>query len=113
MPRRTIGEIDKRPRHRTFLREWRVHRGYTQEQAAEMIGMSRENLSKLERGLVAYNQPFLEAAAEAYSCDPADLLIRNPADPEGIWSLWDQAQPGERRQAIEMFKIIIGGRKAA
>jgi transcriptional regulator with XRE-family HTH domain len=89
MPRKTIGKIDQRPRRPTFLREWREYRNLTQDQAAEKIGIDRSTLSKIERGGVTYNQPFLEAAADAYSCTPADLISRKP---ERISELKDVVQ---------------------
>lgn len=68
-----------RPRlRRTFLREWREHRGLTQEQAGERLNMDRSNLSRLERGEIPYSQGVLEAASVAYDCDPWDLLNVNP-----------------------------------
>jgi transcriptional regulator with XRE-family HTH domain len=78
MPRETLGKIDQRPRRQTFLREWREYRDLTQDQAAEKIGIDRSTLSKIERGRVTYNQPFLEATADAYRCTPADLISRKP-----------------------------------
>lgn len=72
----------KRERRRHFLKEWRVYRGYKQELAAEMAGMTRENLSKIERGLVPYTQDTLETLAEAYMCEPQDLIMRDPTRPD-------------------------------
>jgi transcriptional regulator with XRE-family HTH domain len=63
---------------RTFLREWREFRGLNQEQAGERLNMDRSNLSRVERGEVPYSQGLLEAAAEAYDCEPWDLLNVNP-----------------------------------
>ncbi len=92
---------------RIFVREWRKHRGYSLERLAEMIGTTHATLSRIERGLLPYNQPFLERAAEMLMCEPADLLMRNPEDPEGIWSIWDRAKPGERRQIVEIAKTLL------
>lgn len=85
-----ITPIPKRlPRARHFVREWRKHRGYTQQQLAEMIGVTDGAISQLERGDTNYTQPMLEALAEALSCEPADLLIRNPQDQSAVWSILD------------------------
>ncbi len=89
-----------------FIREWRLFRQYTQDQLAEMIDMSRAYLSKIESGKRRYDQGFLEAAAKALRCKPADLIMRDPHDPEGIWSVWDSLLPVERRQVIEVAKAI-------
>jgi transcriptional regulator with XRE-family HTH domain len=67
----------------TYLKEWRSHRNLSQEVAADRIGISRANLSKIENGAIPYSQPILEAAAHAYSCDVVDLLSVNPLK-EGI-----------------------------
>lgn len=68
----------KREFRRTFLREWRLYRNLTQEQAAERIGLDHSTLGRIERRLVPYSQGMLETAAEAYSCEPWDLLNVDP-----------------------------------
>lgn len=69
--------------------------------------MSKGNLSNIENGKTGYNQATLEALAEALQCDPADLLMRNPADPEGIWSLWETAKPAQRKQILGIIKGLL------
>lgn len=89
-----------------FIKQWRKHRGLTQDQLAERIGIDRAYLSKIESGKRRYDQPFLEAAAEVLQCDTADLIIRDPTDPDGIWSVWDTLKPVERAQVVEIAKTI-------
>jgi len=91
-----------------YIREWRKHRDLTQEQLAERIGIARSYLTKIERGTRRYDQPFLEAAAEQLRCEPCDLIMRDPSDPEGIWSIWDSLKPAERVQAIAVLRAIQG-----
>jgi transcriptional regulator with XRE-family HTH domain len=91
---------------RWYLKEWRKHRGYTQDRLAEMTGLSKPFISQLERGDRGFTQDTLELLATVLRCDVADLLIRNPADPEGIWSVWDQLRPVERSQVVEIAKTI-------
>jgi len=93
----------KRPH---YIREWRKHRGLTQDQLAERIGMDKGYLSKIETGKRRYDQPFLEAAATVLQCEPADLIIRDPSDPDGIWSIWDSLRPVERQQVVEIAKTL-------
>lgn len=92
---------------KTFLREWREYRGRTLEEAAEAIGMTHASLSRIERALQPYSQEMLEALAEYYAADVASLLIRNPLDPEGIWSIWDQAKPAEREQIVNVARALV------
>jgi transcriptional regulator with XRE-family HTH domain len=94
------------PKRGHYIKEWRKHRGLTQDQLAERIGMDRAYLSKIESGKRRYDQPFLEAAAEILQCEPADLIIRDPLDPDGIWSVWDQLKPVEKSQVVEIAKTI-------
>lgn len=89
-----------------YLRQWRKHRGYTLERLAEMLDMSVGYLSDLEKGKRRYNQDHLEALATALQCSPADLLVRDPTDPDGIWSVWEQLKPVERSQVVEIAKTI-------
>ncbi len=94
----------------TFMRQWRQHRGKTLVQVAEELHITHGYLSKVERGKQPYNQELLERLAEIYRCEPVDLLIRDPSDPTSIWSLWDRAQPGERRQIESVAEALMRGR---
>jgi transcriptional regulator with XRE-family HTH domain len=94
------------PKRGHFIKEWRKHRGLTQEQLAERIGITKSYVSKIESGKKRYDQPFLEAAAVVLQCEPADLLVRDPGDPDGIWSIWDQLKPVERGQVVEIAKTL-------
>lgn len=91
-----------RPRFPTFLRHWRVYRKLTQETACERLDIDRSTLSKIERGLVPYSQGLLERAADAYNCEPADLLMRDPESP--IWSLMDSL----RRLPEAQQRVLVG-----
>lgn len=92
---------------RTFIREWRQHRKLTLEQLAERLDMTAAHLSMLERGQRGYTQETLERVAHALSTDAASLLMRNPEDQDAIWSVWDQAKPGEREQITAVAKALV------
>lgn len=97
----------------TFIRQWREHRHMTLETLAGRVGekiggMTHASLSRIERGLQPYSQPILEAIAdELTGGDTASLLMRDPSDPEGIWSVWDRARPGQRRIIVDIAKTVI------
>lgn len=95
-------------KRQTFIRQWREHKNLTLEQVAEELDVTAGALSQLERGVTSYTQPMLEALAYLFGCEPVDLLIRDPSDPEGIWSIWDHAKPRERRQIVDVAKVIVG-----
>ena len=98
-----------RPRQKfrhTFIRQWRDHRGLTLERLADRVGMTAGNLSQLERGNQGYTQNTLEALATALQTDTASLLMRNPEESEGLWSVWEQAKPAERKMIIEIARTV-------
>ena len=111
----------KGPGH--FLRQWRKSLDLTLEAVAERvellsasrsiddpdlrpISMTHATLSRIERGKIPYNQHLLELLAEIYQTDPASLIIRDPSDPDPLWSIYDTLQPVERRQVVEMAKVL-------
>jgi transcriptional regulator with XRE-family HTH domain len=93
-------------RRRTFLREWRDYVGLTQEQAADRIGITQSQLSRIERGDSPYNQDFLEKASEAYNCDPADLLMRDPSRADAMWSITDQLKVATPEQREDVRRVV-------
>jgi transcriptional regulator with XRE-family HTH domain len=100
--------MDKPPH---FIREWRKSRGWTLEKLAERIGMSHQNLGKIERYQVSYTQPLLERLAEEFGTEPGSLIMRNPLDREAPWSLIDTIKPAEARP-VAAFLTAIRGEKA-
>lgn len=102
-------DMQKSPRSRWYLREWRKHRGYSLERLAEMVGTSKGYLSDLERGNRRYNQELLELLAEALSTDPSRLLTVDPSQNEDtVYSIWETLSPVQRRQALAVIKAIKG-----
>jgi transcriptional regulator with XRE-family HTH domain len=106
MPKR-IAFQKKRARRRTFFKEWRLHRGLSQEQLADRIETSVASISRIESGTQPYTQDVLEALAEALNTDPASLIMRNPEEPEAMWSIWDQAKKAERQLIEELARSVV------
>lgn len=98
----------KEPRfRRNYIREWRKHRHLSLEQLASRVPMDKGNLSRVERSLLPYNQEMLERLAEALMTDPASLLMRDPSQPEAIWSIWERASPGVKRQIESVAETLL------
>lgn len=89
------------------MRQWRKKSGKTLVAVAEHLHMSHSQLSRIERGDQPYNQELLEALADLYMCDVVDLLIRDPSDPNGMWSVWDQATPAQRQQIVVIADALV------
>lgn len=108
MAKKVVTRFKDKHRTKVYFREWRKFRGLTLEQASERAGMSHGNISAMERGAQDYTRSGLEALAHAYQCDPADLLMRNPNDPDAIWTLWERAKPGERKMIVNIANQVVG-----
>ena len=103
-----MARIPSRPRFRqTYIAQWREFRGLTQDQLASRIEMTQSNLSMLENGKRAYTQQTLEVIADALNTDVASLIMRNPKDGDAIWSIWDNAKPGERKLIVDIAKTVV------
>lgn len=95
-------------KRKTFIRAWRKYRKKTLEQASEVLDVTPGSLSQLERGQINYTQPVLEALADYYGCEPADLIMRNPLDPESPWTVWEKLKTPQRRQAVSIMRTLAG-----
>lgn len=71
-----LGPLIKRERKRLGmrLRELRTHRGLTQEQAAEMIGIHPKYMPRVEAGRANLTVDTLIAASVAYEVELQDLF---------------------------------------
>lgn len=98
----------RRERTKHFFKEWREYRGLTQEQAIGRLGWSQSKISRLESGVTPYDQDDLEAAAEAYSCDPTDLIRVDPTKEGEVVDLMRLLTDKNRAMAIRMLKALTG-----
>lgn len=88
---------------RFYLREWRIHRGLTQEQLGELVGTTKGRISEYERGESnggrRYNETILEKAARALDCEPWQLLGQDPEQSEN-------REGEERSQVAEIVNVL-------
>ena len=113
-----------------YLKEWREHRGKTQDQVADQIemlahdprymdadkpakvGKTQATLQRVETGKLPYSQILLEILAEIYGTDPGSLIMRNPLDQSAPHSILDglpKAQFDAVVHMIESFKKQANG----
>ena len=95
-----------------YIREWRRHRGLSQEQLALRIDKDQSYLSKIERFKHDYSQGLLEAVAEALACEPADLIMRDPTQAAAIWDIWDNIPIQERPRVIKIIETFADKKSA-
>jgi len=92
-----------------FIREWRQHRNLTQEQLAERMGIARSYVSHVEKGKRRYDQLFLEAAADALSCRPWDLIERPPGAIDLIRDALEGVPEEDRPKIIKIIQAFKTG----
>jgi transcriptional regulator with XRE-family HTH domain len=66
IPRKSGGVADMS----SFIREWRRHRGQTQQDLAAQIGITRSYLSMIETGARPHSPEIIGAATAALGCTP-------------------------------------------
>jgi transcriptional regulator with XRE-family HTH domain len=95
-----------------YVREWREYRGLTQEQLAERIGKTHGAVSHLENGKSRYTQRMLEAIGEALSCEPGDLLTRDPRVDNAVADLGAMLRKvsvAEQQRAVRILRELLTG----
>tara|TARA_R110002072_G_scaffold100778_8_gene222040 strand:+ start:4088 stop:4516 length:429 start_codon:yes stop_codon:yes gene_type:complete len=66
---------DQYPLMRNRLAEWREKRGYTQEKLAELVGISRVHINRLENAKTPLSDKNKERFAVILGCQPEDLSM--------------------------------------
>lgn len=97
-------------RRKTFLRDWRLHRGMSLESAAEKIGVDHSTLQRIEVGKSPYSQDTLEKLALVYMCSEADLIATDPANIDALMTVVQQlrqAPAGLQKQAAAVVEAIL------
>lgn len=107
---------------RTYLREWRKYRSFTQaETIARIIELAGDvaaddpalrvpkteaSLSRIENGRQPYTQAVLEVLAEVYQTHPEHLIARNPTKEGKLLSILDRLTPDQYRQAEAVLEAL-------
>lgn len=103
--RHMIERIGPRQPFRHFLREWRKHRGLTQQQLADRLETNKGNVANWENGKRGIGADVQAALSEALSIDPQDLF-RDPAQPSAD-ALLRNATPEIRAQALAIIEALM------
>ena len=82
----------------------------SQEALADLVGVDRTTLGRIEAGKIPYNQDFIELCAELLRCEPADLLARDPhteGAPAQVWAKLRSAPKRVQDQAVAIIETIL------
>lgn len=99
---------------RHYVREWRQKRGLTQEQLAERVDRSRGLISQIESGTTLLTEDLIYALADAFQCEPGDLLRVNPLKEGIVIDITDSligASPSLQAEALGFVRGLVSNRR--
>jgi len=104
----------QRKRGRTYIVDWSEFRRIKQGDAAQAIEFDQSTLSRLEKGLIPYNQDQIEKLAQLFRCQPEDLLTTDPFNVEVARKLYFSARdlPAHDQEILLDLAMSISKRRA-
>ena len=94
------------------LKEARVYRGFSQEEVADFVGVSRSSISQIESGQRGIDTLELQKIAELYECSMDELLNDTPSpagDSKGIALVARAAarlSEGDREEVLRFARFL-------
>jgi transcriptional regulator with XRE-family HTH domain len=89
-----------------FIREWREHRRWTQEELADRAEMTKSMISEFESGKKRLNDDHVGMFCMVFGIEPQDLL-RAPSGPDPIERMLRHAAPKKRDQAARIIEAFL------
>lgn len=86
------------------LKDRRKAKGWSQARLAEATGVSDATINRIEQGKQNWDQDFLQNAADALECLPADLL---PPEYGSVTKIFE----GAAQEDIDAVVRLLGNRK--
>jgi transcriptional regulator with XRE-family HTH domain len=88
---------------KTYFKEWREWKGWTQQEMADRIGTSKQTVSRVESGDRDWGKGYLEAFAHVVGCsNPTDPITRPPDAPITLDDMV-RGMPAEKREQVIHF----------
>ena len=104
-----IAEVDKN-NGPNFLRQWREHRGLTQEELAEKVDTTANMIHYLETGERGLSAKWLRRLAPALDTTPGHLLEHDPNNlPTDILDIWAHISKKDRATALRILETFKTG----
>lgn len=103
----------KKAKVKNYIREWRDHRGLSQEQLAGRVERSQETITRLENLRTDPSLSLLAAIAYALQCETEDLINGPPGYKHKIKEEIEALQPDTQRQALTIIRALKAAEKAA
>jgi len=99
---------------RTYFKEWRDWKGWSQQELADRIGTSKQTVSRVETGERDWGKGYLEAFAHVIGCpNPTDPITRPPNAPITLDDMVRDLPVEKRTQVIDFIEFVKTGRLAS
>lgn len=93
------------------IAKYRQSAGFTQAQVAELLNMSIDAISRMERGIIMPSVARLIELADIFQCEAADLLTasspRSQDQSQYLLHLLNQLNEQERTQLVNIIEAMI------
>lgn len=96
-----------KPSPSNFIALWRVAAGLTQEELAELAGMTAAGISRIENDKAGYTKSSLENIALALQVEPWQLLGQRPGTATSLVQKLQNAQPEQIRQIEAVAETML------
>lgn len=93
---------------RTYFKEWREWKGWTQQELADRLETTTATVSRIENGARDWSKGYLESFSHVIGCeDPTDPITRPPYGPEPIIKLLRSASPEKQAEALRIVEALL------
>lgn len=91
-----------------FLKAWRDHRDFTQDQLAERVGTNANMIGYLEKGERALTTKWLRKLAPVLDTTPGMLIAHDPREIDSdLLDIWVNADPRQKARLAEIVKAVV------
>lgn len=91
-----------------YLRAWRLHRDLTQQELANAVGTSANQIQYLETGERALSAKWLRRLAPVLDTTPGMILDHDPSELDNdILDIWAYASTRQKKQISDIAKTLI------
>ncbi len=89
----------------------RKAKGLTQAQVAEIMGVEKETISRMENGVISPTLPRLQQIADILECSPSDLFRTGPANAadhaQSIGEMIQDLPENERMLVVSFVSEVV------
>lgn len=95
------------------VKDWRKHRGLTQEALAELMGTTKGSINKYENRKLPITGEILEQLTFHLRCTEEDLFRHKPSDDPQFYELRDKMDQNDRETWLNIGQTLIARKETS